>query len=89
MPSLARLHKEKTGEKLNSIVSSIVSPFRSTKATTFTGYSGPKRPNLKESENSPYMFMDGSLLESQSREEDLDATDSKPTARSHVGTSVP
>jgi hypothetical protein len=71
MPSLARLHKDKTGTKFNSIVSSIGYPFRSSrKSTASSRRAGSEDSSLATCpKKSPYSYMeDDSVLESQSHE---------------------
>jgi len=90
MPSLARLHKDKTGEKIKSMLVSMGSRFRSRKRTNATHHSGSSHSVIVRSEKSPYAFMeDGSLLESQSRERSFDTDEPTPALHNHAGASLP
>jgi hypothetical protein len=90
MPSLARLHKDKSGTKFNSIVSSLGFPFRSFRKSTNVssrGGSGDSSLGAYPKKN-PYTYMeDDSILESQSHEMDHVESESAP-ANQYLGQSV-
>jgi hypothetical protein len=90
MPSLARLHKDKTGKKFNSIVSSLGFPFRSLrKSINVSTRAGSRDSSLAAyPKKNPYTYMeDDSILESQSHEMDHVENESA-TASERLGQSL-
>jgi hypothetical protein len=73
MPALARLHRDKKGVKLNSILSSLRLPlFNSSKSSKSSSHPRPTGPSLENyPRKRPYAhIMDDSLLRSEAREMD-------------------
>ncbi|KAF2176055.1 hypothetical protein K469DRAFT_38253 [Zopfia rhizophila CBS 207.26] len=92
MQSLARLHRDKTGAKFNSIVSSLWFPFRSLcKSTNASSHTGSKASTLEGyPKGSPYAFMgDDSILGSQSHEMSHVESEPTPAANQHLGRPLP
>lgn len=92
MPSLARLHKDTTGEKFNSIVSSLGFPVRSLrKSTNVSSYTGSKESTLEGyPKKSWYASMeDDSILGSQSHEISHVESEPTPAANQHFRRPLP